>query len=55
MIEKEHKRSNWWRTSEMNKKWLRIKRLDTNSEKTQPNGTNDVESPDTAKNKRTIG
>ena len=54
-LEKEHKRSNWWRTSEMNKKWLRIKWLDTNTAITQPNGTNDVESPITAENKRTIG
>ena len=54
-LEKEHKRSNWWRTSEMNKLRLWIKWLSTNTVIIQSKRTNDVESPITNENKRTIG
>ena len=54
-LEKEHKRSNWWRTSEMNKNRIRIKWLDTNTAITQPNGTIEVGSLITDENKRTTG
>ena len=53
-LEEGHKRNNWWRTSEVNKRWLRTRWVDFNSEKTQSNGTNDDESPGNTKNKRTI-
>ena len=32
-LEEGHKRNNWWRTSEVNKKWLWTKRVDFNSKK----------------------
>ena len=54
-LEKEHKRSNWWRTSEMNKKWFRIQWLGINTAVAQSNGPNEVESPVTVENKGTTG
>ena len=53
-LEKEHKRSNRWRTPEMDYKWLWTKRLDSNTKKAQPKGINDDQSPVTAKYKRAI-
>ena len=49
-LEKEHKRSDWRRTLEMNNKWLWIQWLGANTAIIQPNWTKDVESPDIVEN-----
>ena len=53
-LEKEHKRSDWWRTLGLDKKWLSTWWLTINTAATQLKGTNDVESPIIAENKWTI-